>query len=83
MLALDEDALICDMAQVYGVLDHEQLPPWKLAILTKGLPPTSRIKQAAFAKLADEPAKHITLAEFEAERERFLQERGLLSHGSD
>lgn len=82
-MALDEEALICDLAQVYGVLDHEQLPPWKLAVLTKGLPPTSRIKQAVFAKLAEDSQQHITLAEFEAERERFLQERGLLSHGSD
>lgn len=79
---MDEDALICDLAQVYGVLDHEKLPPWKTAVLAKGLPATSRIKQAVFRKMAEEPAKHITLAEFEAERERYLRERGL-GDGSD
>lgn len=83
MLTLDEDALICDLAQVYGVLDHEALPPWKVAALAKGLSGSSRIKQAIFEKLAEaqpDPAKR--LAEFEAERERYLRERGL-SNGSD
>ena len=82
MLALDEDALICDLAQVYGVLDHEALPPWKVAALAKGLSGGSRIKQAIFSKLAEQPTAHKSLAEFEAERERYLRERGL-SNGSD
>lgn len=83
MLALDEEALICDLAQCYGILDHEALPPWKLAVLAKGLGPESRIKQAVFAKLAEAPqAPERSLEEFEAERERFLRERGL-SHGGN
>lgn len=83
MLTLDEDALICDLAQVYGVLDHEALPPWKVAALAKGLSGSSRIKQAIFSRLAEaQPDPAQRLAEFEAERERYLRERGL-SNGSD
>ena len=34
---LDEDALICDLAETYGVLDYEALPPSTTAALFAGL----------------------------------------------
>lgn len=44
MLAKDEDALICDFAQYYGIYDMEsQVPCNTAAILASGLPPESRI----------------------------------------
>lgn len=43
MLAKDEDAVICDLAQVYGVFDYTALPPAAAAALACGLPPDSRI----------------------------------------
>lgn len=53
-------------------------------MLTKGLPVTSRIKQAMFTKLAEEPQKHMTLAEFEAERERYIKDLERRdAHGGD
>ena len=46
MLAKDEDALICDMAQYYHVFRMRDLPVKTLAILASGLPDDSRIKIA-------------------------------------
>lgn len=43
MLAEDEDAVICDLAQVYGVFDYTALPVQTAAVLACGLPPESRI----------------------------------------
>ena len=43
MIGLDEDALICDMAETYGVLDMYSLPVMTLAILACGLRADSRI----------------------------------------
>ena len=43
MIAVDEDALICDFAQYYHVFDYEQLPVQKAAVLACGLPAESRI----------------------------------------
>ena len=36
MLATDEDALLCDFAETYGVYDLEALPVEKLAVLSFG-----------------------------------------------
>ena len=44
MLAVDEDALTCDMAETYHVLDIWELPVEKLAVLASGLGDDSRIK---------------------------------------
>lgn len=44
MIALDEDALICDFAETYRVLDYEQLPVVRAATLAAGLRDDSRIK---------------------------------------
>lgn len=43
MLALDRDALICDMAQTYGVYDLGTLPVSTVATLAVGLREDSRI----------------------------------------
>ncbi len=47
MIALDEDALICDMAETYSVYAMEKLPVEYVAILASGLRENSRIKMAA------------------------------------
>lgn len=43
MIAADEDALICDFAQVYHILDYRELPARRAALLACGLGPDSRI----------------------------------------
>ena len=45
MIALDEDALICDLAETYGILNYRALPLKLVATLCCGLGPNSRIKQ--------------------------------------
>lgn len=44
MIAADRDALVCDMAQTYGILDIQALPVPLLATLAVGLRGDSRIK---------------------------------------
>ena len=44
MLTFDEDALICDMAETYGVFNLFELPPQLAATLAVGLREDSRIK---------------------------------------
>lgn len=44
MVESDEDALACDLAETYGILDTEALPIKKLAVLSCGLRENSRIK---------------------------------------
>ncbi len=43
MLRLDEDALVCDLAETYGVYDWRALPVKTVATLSAGLRPDSRI----------------------------------------
>lgn len=43
MVATDEDALTCDLWEVYGVTDWRALPPHTAAMLAFGLPRDSRI----------------------------------------
>jgi hypothetical protein len=45
MINLDEDALICDFAETYHVLDMRGLSPKLVAVLAIGLPDSSRIKR--------------------------------------
>ena len=45
MLRTDEDALICDFAETYHVLDWRELPTGLAATLAVGLPDGSRIKR--------------------------------------
>lgn len=42
----DEEALVCDLAEVYNIHDYRQMPPTYIAILAKGLGKDSRIKQS-------------------------------------
>lgn len=44
MIATDRDALICDMAETYGIFDLRALPVSLLATLAVGLRGNSRIK---------------------------------------
>lgn len=52
MLAADEDALVCDLAETYQIMDWRALPVQTVAALACGLSPDSRIKRI----LADAPA---------------------------
>lgn len=45
MICTDEDALVCDMAETYGVFDLFSLPAPLAATLAIGLRDNSRIKQ--------------------------------------
>lgn len=45
MIALDEDALICDLAETYQIYDYKQLPLNQVAVFAYGLHDDSRIKQ--------------------------------------
>lgn len=44
MIALDEDALICDLAETYGIINYRSLPVGIVAQLSVGLRAESRIK---------------------------------------
>ena len=45
MIATDEDALLCDLAETYGIFDLNALPVETLAALSFGLRQNSRIKR--------------------------------------
>ena len=47
MIALDEDALICDLAETYHIYDYRSLPVKLVATLSAGLRDDSRIKLRA------------------------------------
>lgn len=44
MIAIDEDALICDLAETYHIYDYKQLPLSLVAVFSVGLRENSRIK---------------------------------------
>lgn len=44
MIKLDEDALICDLAETYGIHDYRSYPLGYIATLAHGLRDSSRIK---------------------------------------
>lgn len=44
MLAYDRDALICDLAETYHILDYRSVPVEVLSVLAAGLRDDSRIK---------------------------------------
>src|SRR5690625_6008798 len=44
MIKLDEDALICDLAETYQIYDYRQLSPLKIAVFSVRLREESRIK---------------------------------------
>ena len=47
MIALDEDALVCDLAETYHIYDMRSFPCEYIATLAKGLRDDSRIKMKA------------------------------------
>ncbi|MBU5370244.1 DUF5361 domain-containing protein [Enterococcus avium] len=44
MMKLDENALICDLAETYQIYDYKRLPLEKVAVFSCGLRENSRIK---------------------------------------
>lgn len=44
MIATDEEALMCDLAEVYNIYDYESLSPIRVATFSVGLRDNSRIK---------------------------------------
>ncbi len=44
MIEIDEHALICDLAETYGIFNYKELPPLLVASFCYGLRPSSRIK---------------------------------------
>lgn len=44
MISVDEDALVCDLAETYQIYDYKQLPASMVAVFSRGLRETSRIK---------------------------------------
>lgn len=45
MIAIDEDALVCDLAETYQIYDYKKLPLYQVAVFAYGLRDDSRIKQ--------------------------------------
>ncbi len=45
MIRTDRDALICDLAETYGIYDMDSRPASLIAVLASGLRDNSRIKQ--------------------------------------
>lgn len=44
---MDEDLLICDFAEEYGIIDYRALTPFQAGALAYGLRPDSRIRMKA------------------------------------
>lgn len=53
MIATDEDSLICDLAETYGIFNYRSLPVNLVATLSVGLRADSRIKMKLFNLQAD------------------------------
>ena len=60
MIDLDEDALICDLAETFQVYDYKQLPLQTVAVFAYGLKDDSRIKQLLSDQIA--PVERVLLA---------------------
>ena len=53
MINLDEDAVICDLAETYHIFDYRALPSKLIGVLVCGLGDDSRIKMKASGKRVD------------------------------
>lgn len=62
MIATDQDALICDMAETYGIFDLQALPVATLATLAVGLRENSRILELLADNLPNMAESGIELA---------------------
>lgn len=51
MIKVDEEALICDLAETYQIYDYRQLPPLRVAVFACGLRDNSRIKMKASGQI--------------------------------
>lgn len=51
MIKVDEDALICDLAETYQIYDYKQLPVKLVAVFAFGLKDDSRIKKKMSGQL--------------------------------
>lgn len=60
MISLDRSALICDLAETYGILDWKAVPAATLALLAVGLRENSRIKMRLSGR--NVPVEHLLLA---------------------
>lgn len=60
MIRLDEDSLICDLAETYQIYDYKQLPLLKVAVFSFGLKDSSRIKMKMSGQ--EIPAETLMLA---------------------
>lgn len=45
MIKADENALICDLMETYGIYEYRQLPARRVAVFSVGLGDSSRIKR--------------------------------------
>ena len=81
MIALDEDALICDFAETYHIYDMYKLPVLYVATLAAGLRDNSRIRMKAsglsvevntllLAHIADNTAINVWMKTKDAEKGR-------------
>ena len=75
MVIADEEALICDFAETYGIYDYRKLPLKTAAILASGLRDNSRIK-IKMSGLHAAPDT-ITMAACSSAMPRFLRNRRL------
>ena len=57
MMSVDKDALLCDLAETYGVFDFRALPLMTIATLASGLRDSSRIKHK-MNSLTEVPAEY-------------------------
>ncbi|HFI0274194.1 TPA: DUF5361 domain-containing protein [Streptococcus suis] len=53
MIAVDEGALVCDLAETYGIYDYRQLPITQVAVFACGLSEKSRIKKVLSGQKED------------------------------
>ena len=53
MIAIDEDALICDFAETYQIYDYRALPIGLAAVLASGMGDDSRVKKKISKNKAD------------------------------
>ncbi len=60
MIKVDEDALICDLAETYQIYDYRQLPAQRVAVFACGLKDDSRIKLKISAQVV--PLETLLLA---------------------
>lgn len=60
MIKVDEEALICDLAEIYQIYDYKQLPPLVVAVFSCGLRDNSRIKMKLSGQLV--PLETLLLA---------------------